>query len=71
MASSKSSRSSRGLAPATVAVSYVLAQCFPTLALLGPRTIQELRGSLAALTAPLDEADVQFLLGRQPAGCAG
>ena len=48
--------------PATaVALAYVLAQPFPTFALVGPRSVAELRSSTAGLGVELDEAQVAWL----------
>jgi aryl-alcohol dehydrogenase-like predicted oxidoreductase len=55
----------RGVAPATVAMAYVLHQPFPTFALIGPRTLAEARPTLAALEVELSEEEVAFLVGER------
>ena len=44
-----------------VALAYVLGQAFPVFALIGPRTIAELRSSLPGLKVKLSEADLKWL----------
>ena len=46
-----------------VALAYVLAQPFPTFALVGPRTLGEFHGSLRALDIELTPEDVAWLEG--------
>lgn len=50
-----------GCKPIHVALAYVLAQPFPVVPLIGPRTIAELDDSLAALKIALPENDVRWL----------
>ncbi|SDD61418.1 aldo/keto reductase [Auraticoccus monumenti] len=50
-----------GVAPTAVALAYVLAQSFPTFPLIGPRTIEETRTSLAGLDVELSEEQVRWL----------
>jgi aryl-alcohol dehydrogenase-like predicted oxidoreductase len=48
--------------PATaIALAYVLAQPFPTFPLFGPRTIQEVRSSMAGLAVELTPEQVKWL----------
>jgi aryl-alcohol dehydrogenase-like predicted oxidoreductase len=61
----------RGVAPATLALAYVLHQPFPTFALIGPRTLAEARPTLAALGVVLDDDDVAFLVGDREAAGVG
>ena len=51
----------RGVTPTAVALAYVLAQPFPTFALIGPRTIDETRSSAHALTVTLTQDHVDWL----------
>lgn len=51
----------RGVAPTAIALAYVLAQPFPTLPLIGPRSIAELRDSMRALTVELTGDEVAWL----------
>ncbi|TPW74799.1 aldo/keto reductase [Schumannella soli] len=51
----------RGVAPTAIALAYVLAQPFPTFPLIGPRTLDETRSSLAALAIELSPAEVGWL----------
>lgn len=50
-----------GVAPTAIALAYVLAQPFPTFALIGPRSIDETRSSTDALAADLTPAQVDWL----------
>ncbi|MGQ7297074.1 aldo/keto reductase [Quadrisphaera sp. KR29] len=50
-----------GVATTAVALAYVLAQPFPTFALIGPRTLAELRSSMAALEVELTAEQVAWL----------
>jgi predicted dehydrogenase/aryl-alcohol dehydrogenase-like predicted oxidoreductase len=50
-----------GVAPTAVALAYVLAQSFPTFPLIGPRTIDETRTSMAGLDIRLSAAQVDWL----------
>ena len=49
------------VAPTAVALAYVLAQSFPTFALIGPRSIEETRTSMAGLQIELTEQQVRWL----------
>ncbi|MBP9026398.1 MAG: aldo/keto reductase [Phycisphaerae bacterium] len=49
------------IAPATVALAYVLRQPFPCFAVLGCKTLEELRTSLQALTLPLTPEELRWL----------
>ncbi|PLP58199.1 oxidoreductase [Mesorhizobium loti] len=51
-----------GKSPIHVALAYVLAQPFPSVPLIGPRTLAELDDSLQALDITLSEADLEWLL---------
>jgi len=51
----------RGVEPVVIALSYVLCQPFPTYALIGPRTPQELDISLRALEVQLAPEEVRWL----------
>ena len=51
----------RGVQPINVALAYVLAQPFPTFALFGPRTLEEIRTSLPGLGLGLSAAEVAWL----------
>ncbi len=51
----------RGVLPINIALAYVLDQPFPTFPLIGPRTIEELRTSLAALDVKLTPEDLAWL----------
>ncbi len=50
-----------GVAPTAVALAYVLAQPFPTFPLIGPRSIEETRTSLAGIRVRLTEEQVRWL----------
>jgi aryl-alcohol dehydrogenase-like predicted oxidoreductase len=50
-----------GKSPIHVALAYVLAQPFPVVPLIGPRTLQELDDSLKAFDITLTPADVKWL----------
>ncbi|GAB4252066.1 MAG: aldo/keto reductase [Candidatus Methylacidiphilales bacterium] len=50
-----------GVSPLNIALAYVLAQPFPTFALIGPRTIEELYTSLPALQVALSSDDCAWL----------
>jgi aryl-alcohol dehydrogenase-like predicted oxidoreductase len=58
----------RGVAPVAVALAWVLAQRFPTLAAVGPRSPEELETCLSALQIELDPDEVQALEG-VPGSC--
>ena len=51
----------RGVLPINVALAYVLNQPFPNFALIGPRTLQELRQSLPALEIELTPKELRWL----------
>ena len=51
----------RGVEAINVALAYVLAQPFPTFALIGPRTLEEIRTSLPGLTVELTPGEVAWL----------
>ncbi|WP_167132599.1 aldo/keto reductase [Paramicrobacterium chengjingii] len=50
-----------GVAPTAVALAYVLSQSFPTFPLIGPRSIEETRTSMAGLDIELTEEQVRWL----------
>ncbi|MEO5805499.1 aldo/keto reductase [Devosia sp.] len=50
-----------GKSPIHVALAYVLAQPFPVIPLIGPRTLQELDDSIKAFDIKLSPADVKWL----------
>jgi aryl-alcohol dehydrogenase-like predicted oxidoreductase len=50
-----------GVAPTAIALAYVLAQRFPTFALIGPRSIDETRSSTDASTVELTPEQVAWL----------
>jgi len=51
----------RGVSPLNIALAYVLAQAFPTFALIGPQTLEELHTSLPALHVALSPEDCAWL----------
>jgi aryl-alcohol dehydrogenase-like predicted oxidoreductase len=51
----------KGVGPLQIALAYVLFQTFPTFALIGPRSIEETRTSLQALTVELTEQETRWL----------
>jgi predicted dehydrogenase/aryl-alcohol dehydrogenase-like predicted oxidoreductase len=51
----------RGVSPNNVALAWVLAQPFPSLALIGPRSPGEIASALPALTVPLTPEEVAWL----------
>jgi len=51
----------RGALPINVALAYVLAQPLPLFALIGPRTLQELRTTLPALKLELTPKELRWL----------
>ena len=51
----------RGVEAINVALAYVLCQPFPTFALFGPRTLEEIRTSLPGLTVELTPEEVAWL----------
>jgi aryl-alcohol dehydrogenase-like predicted oxidoreductase len=50
-----------GVTPINIALAYVLCQPFPTLALIGPRKLDETRTSLPGLTVQLTPQEVRYL----------
>jgi aryl-alcohol dehydrogenase-like predicted oxidoreductase len=52
--------------PIHVALAYVLAQPFPSIPLIGPRTLGELEDSLEALDIALSSDDLDWLDGVAP-----
>ena len=52
-----------GKSPIHVALAYVLAQPFPSIPLIGPRTLGELEDSLQALDISLSIDDLEWLDG--------
>ncbi|RUV37488.1 aldo/keto reductase [Mesorhizobium sp. M7A.F.Ca.MR.148.00.0.0] len=52
-----------GKSPIHIALAYVLAQPFPSIPLMGPRTLDELDDSLRALDITLSQADLEWLDG--------
>ena len=56
-----------GKSPIHVALAYVLAQPFPSVPLIGPRTLDELDDSLGALDISLSKDDLEWLDGVTPA----
>ncbi len=52
-----------GKSPIHVALAYVLAQPFPSVPLIGPRTLDELEDSLQALDIALSPDDIAWLDG--------
>lgn len=51
----------RGVSPNEIAVAYVLCQPFPTFAVIGPRTIDELINGLGGVELKLSESEVKWL----------
>lgn len=51
----------KGCTPIQIALAYVLNQKFPTIALIGPRTLEETRTSFPALDIQLSEEEVNWL----------
>jgi aryl-alcohol dehydrogenase-like predicted oxidoreductase len=51
----------RGFSANEVALAWTLAQRFPTYAIIGPRTVDELHGSLRGLDVDLSEEDATWL----------
>jgi aryl-alcohol dehydrogenase-like predicted oxidoreductase len=47
--------------PINIALAYVLNQPFPAFALIGPRTLEELRTSLPALGIRLSSEELRWL----------
>ncbi len=61
LARAKELAQKKGVSPINIALAYVLAQPFPTFALIGPRTLEETRTSLPGLTVELSEQEVKWL----------
>ncbi|MEB2844415.1 oxidoreductase [Rhizobiales bacterium RZME27] len=53
----------RGVSPIHIALAYVIAQPFPVIPLIGPRTVGELEDSLSALSISLTPDEVRWLEG--------
>ena len=53
----------RGCSPIHIALAYVIAQPFPVVPLIGPRTVAELEDSLSALQVKLSDEEVRWLAG--------
>lgn len=53
----------RGCSPIHIALAYVIAQPFPIVPLIGPRTVAELEDSLSALQVKLSDEEVRWLEG--------
>ena len=53
----------RGCSPIHIALAYVIAQPFPVVPLIGPRTVAELEDSLSALQVKLSDEEVRWLEG--------
>jgi predicted dehydrogenase/aryl-alcohol dehydrogenase-like predicted oxidoreductase len=51
----------RGVSSSEIALAYVLCQPFPVFALIGPRTIEEARESLGALSIALSSDEMRWL----------
>jgi predicted dehydrogenase/aryl-alcohol dehydrogenase-like predicted oxidoreductase len=51
----------RGVLPINIALAYVLAQPFPTFALIGPRVLSETRTSWPALEVELEPREIKWL----------
>lgn len=51
----------RGVSALNIALAWVLHQPFPTFALIGPRTLKELRTTLPALSVSLSEHELRWL----------
>jgi predicted dehydrogenase/aryl-alcohol dehydrogenase-like predicted oxidoreductase len=51
----------KGVSPVTVALAYVLNRPFPTWALFGPRTLEEMRKSLGVFDVSLTEQEMAWL----------
>ena len=54
-------RRAKGATATAIALAYVLAQPFPTFALIGPQTIAEMGTSVAALGVTLTPDEVRWL----------
>ena len=51
----------KGVATLNIALAYVLNQPFPTFALIGPRTLEEIRTSLPGVDLPLTPEELAWL----------
>lgn len=51
----------KGVTPINIALAYVLSQSFPTIALIGPRLLNETRTSMPGLTVALSPDEVRWL----------
>ncbi|HEX8550773.1 MAG TPA: aldo/keto reductase [Abditibacteriaceae bacterium] len=51
----------KGVSPVVIAAAYVLAQKFPTYALIGPRNLAETRDSMGALHVGLNDSELRWL----------
>jgi aryl-alcohol dehydrogenase-like predicted oxidoreductase len=51
----------KNVLPINIALAYVLHQPFPTFALIGPRTLEELRTSLPGLDVSLSDDEMKRL----------
>jgi aryl-alcohol dehydrogenase-like predicted oxidoreductase/predicted dehydrogenase len=63
LARAKELAKGKGVSAINVALAWVLHQAFPTFALIGPRTLNELASSLAALDVRLTAEEVKWLDG--------
>lgn len=61
LARAKELAEKKGVSPINIALAYVLAQPFPTFALIGPRQLEETRTSMPGLTVDLSEQEVKWL----------
>lgn len=61
LARAKELAAKKGVSPINIALAYVLAQPFPTFALIGPRLLEETRTSMPGLTVELSEQEVKWL----------
>lgn len=51
----------KGVTTVTIAAAYVLSQGFPSFALIGPRTLEEIRTTLDAFDVNLSKTEVEYL----------
>jgi aryl-alcohol dehydrogenase-like predicted oxidoreductase len=51
----------KGVPATAIALAYVLSQPFPTFALIGPHTVDELHGSAQALEVALTPGELRWL----------
>jgi aryl-alcohol dehydrogenase-like predicted oxidoreductase len=61
LARAKELAEKKGVSPINIALAYVLAQPFPTFALIGPRQLEETRTSMPGVTVDLSEQEVKWL----------